>query len=225
MSEQIPPESNGSDGLIADILARGKNQTGEVYGDTDDDFVIKIRELTEHFNLHPQNVLYPGSNQHAGVARVFGRDRVMHVDPDAASMETMSKEGYQVDANRVEDYKPGKQFDLIVSYNAGTIEPDEIERLLSPTGYVIANNWHGSANRMATYKNFRLMGAILPSIHEGTVVDSDTAVQGLGTTRIGVIPGGIIVTGEAVDEATMSVFDNKNSPDGLFLFQRREEVS
>lgn len=226
MSEHASPNPSNNDPIvarIAELLAKGKESTSEVYGDTDDEFVIKVAELTEHFNLHPQRVLYPGSSQHAGVARVFGKDKVVHVDPDANAIAVMAKEGYQTQAGKVEEYESDQQFDLIVSFNAGTVEPNEIERLLTPSGYVIANNWHGSANRMSSYDNFRLLGAVLPSYHDGTIVDGATAANGLGVTRMAVTPGGEIALSEDIDETTMTVIENENSPDGLFLFQRQEE--
>lgn len=220
MNEQRPP-SDPSDREIAVLFAGQTNISPEVYGDDDDSFVIQARELVRLFNVEPQKVLYPGSSTHAGVARIFGKDKVTHVDPDPSAMSAMAEGGYQAVTSTIEDYDTAEPFDLIVSFNAGTLEPDEIQRLLSPTGYVIANNWHGSANRMAEYEDFKLLGAVLPSYTDGEIVHGDDAAKGLGVARLGVAPGGKIVEGDDIDENTMGIIDSERSPDGLFLFQRQ----
>ena len=224
MREELPGnhDNHAEDELIASILDRSSQSAGEVYGDEDEGFADSLRQLTERFDIHPEAVLYPGSSKHAGVGRVFGQDKVVHVDPDTNAMEVMASHGYAVQAGRLEDYLPERQFDLIISYNAGTLEPPELERLLVPGGYVIANNWHGSANNLSFDGHFRLLGAVLPSIHDGTVRDVDEATDGLGTTRLAVTREGEVVSGDDIDESTMSVMENEKSPDGLFLFKHEE---
>lgn len=177
----------------------------EVYGDEDDDFVLAICAIAGHFDIDHQRVLYPGSNAHAGVARAFGKDRVLHVDPDPNAIKALVKAGFEAVESTKEDYTPEEPFDVIVSYNAGTLEPPEPQRLLTPFGFVIANNWHGSANRMVKYKDFTLRGAILPSFTDGAIVMGEAAAEGLGIQPVEV----------------EGAWELPQSPDGLFVFQRQ----
>ena len=62
----------------------------------------------------------------------------------------------------IEDFcakHPDISIDVSISYSCGTPTDKEFA-LIRPGGYVLANNWHESANKMSEQSNFKLVGAV-----------------------------------------------------------------
>ena len=174
-------------------------------------------------------IAYPGSAADLGAANVFGRG-VIHIDPDAESMKVLNSQGYIGITSTFEDYittlGDAEQIDMIYSHNAGLV-PDSALAKLRLGGYVIANNWHGSANDMGERTDFDIVGAVADGTTE--IVSPERARKGLGTYELAIDTRGgksrVVANPEEIDairnEPGVIVDDaNYRNTEVQFLFKK-----
>ncbi len=197
----------------------------ELSEDKEDEFTGSLRAIRDHLDLpeHP-SVIYPGSSTHIGVARVFGKENVIHVDPDERATNTLSNHDYRVAVQGISDYEPAKPSDLMVALNSyGELGEDDVDRLIKGGGYLITNNYTNWAGDGMRLKNLSLVGAFLPSYFEGSYVESDDIPQDatdMHTTYYYFPPeGGMKVT--TADQPGAFPDESARYPDGLFVFKKK----
>ncbi len=157
-------------------------------------------------------IIYPGSSSDETLARVFGPG-VIHVDPDEYAMEAMREKGYNVAEMTIEEYVSNMpeegRVDVVFSYNSGLVPQELLDKV--PVGcYVIANNWHGSANSLGKNPRVTLVCAIDPESKSGEIINEEEAQAALG-----------IITTES---GNMNIDIEKN-PNTLWLFRKNGEPS
>lgn len=172
-------------------------------------------------------IVYPGSAADTGAAEVFGRG-VVHIDPDESSISSMQQAGYVGIPSTFEEYLAAmpadQQIDVIYSHNAGLVPAEALARLRQG-GYVIANNWHGSANDMGEKPDFELVTAVASGTTE--TIPADQAQRGLGTYEIAIVRGARMVTDsqeiEAIrnDPGVIITDDNYKNTEAQFLFRKK----
>jgi hypothetical protein len=171
----------GADPVPPGFLERAKevfNRPYEITGDTEDDFVQALRTLQRFVPIAAGvRVVYPGSKTHVGVARVFGKDAVMHVDTNSRAVECLLAHGYQAEVASLEDYTPPAPYDVMVGMNLpDTTAAQHLGSLVRPGGLVVVNNATGWARDLAVNNRARLYSAIFPA-YDGD--DSRYAIAGL----------------------------------------------
>jgi hypothetical protein len=211
---------------IARILKGMVKDKLEISGDTDDSFVIGLRSLKDRFKIaNNASVIYPGSSTHVGVARVFGKANVVHVDPELEAVKTLKEAGYKAEALGIEDYRPDSLADIMVALNSyGSPTEEIVERLVKPGGYVIANNYTQWANKLNLLESAVKLKAVLgPSFNsdDARIVDAielPDDVSAINTTYYNMGPGGALIEGTLEDHnfaAEIPLY-----PDALFVFER-----
>lgn len=179
-----------------------------------------IPDITED-----SHILYPGSAADTQLADVFGGN-VIHIDPDDKPMEALRKIGLQTETTTFEDYlkkQPADvKIDLIFSHNAGDV-PEEALQKLREGGYIIANNWHGSANALGENEDLELLCAINPG--ENTLIDVETAKEGFGTTQLAITREGKVISNSdaiaALPEGTFTLIEQENNTEARWLFRKK----
>lgn len=181
--------------------------------------VTSLEKLAQYMNGPTEDpILYPGSSGDTSLVSVFG-NRVIHVDPDEGYMRSLRSRGCFAVTSTIEGFLKGlgptDRFWLVYSHNAGTVP----EGLLPITRYVIANNWHGSANHMGQQQEFQVVCAMVPGSSE--VMDADNARKGLGLARCAVSREGRVFFGDAIsglEPGTFTVHEEPKNPEALWLF-------
>jgi len=171
-------------------------------------------------------ILYPGSAEDTSFADVMGGN-VRHIDPDQKAIEVLSKAGYAGIPTTIEDYlaaHPGETVDMVISYNAGTVS-EELAAAIRSGGYVIANNWHGSANDLgARDTEFEIVGAIQPGGTVDDILDPTAARDGLGSQKYAVTQEGSVIFDPAeidkLDPETSTIISQERNTEHLWLFRK-----
>jgi hypothetical protein len=137
--------------------------------------VRALRELGKRMLLpQPPRVVYPGSSVDTGVAEVFGKENVTHIDTHEAAMAVMALGGYEAVAGPVDDYA-GDPFDLMVVRSALVLSEELIEDLITTTGYLISNNWFRGTVPLMEQDRLRLVAAHSDGSLDGTSYGSRPA--------------------------------------------------
>lgn len=169
-------------------------------------------------------IIYPGSAADVQLAKVFG-ETVIHVDPDAASMDALRRHGLVAISARVEDYLPSltRPIDVLFSYNAG-IPGEDIRSMIRPGGYLIANNWHEAANAIGGDRSFDIVAAINPG--QETLIAPDVARKGLGYTEVAITSGGNVIMGDEeiakLEPGTYTRMQDPKNTEALWLFIKKD---
>jgi len=164
-------------------------------------------------------VLYPGCDTDISVADVFGKDRVDHLDLNNDSMNIMKREGYSTIVGDSVEYQSSEPYDVIVFWNSVST-PISLLTQIKPEGYVLANNWHGSANIVSENLGFELVAGFdndrmySPGEMNNWIgsdymqVDREGKIHKLSKEEAGRVEG-------------QAVVESPHAPDNLFVFRKK----
>ncbi len=183
---------------------------------------IRWREIGQRYNLGVSpRVLYAASGKDPSVAVGFGGQNVVHVDPDEKTIKALEKAGYTGVTSRVEDFTPGKPFDLIALYRSHIDHHEVLPNLLKLGGLIVTNNGTFDADRLAKSDELELIAGYLPSYYEGSWVDAEEARRELGSRFFAVENGKIL---RDVEPTYSGVLEEAKNQEGLFVFRKKPEV-
>jgi hypothetical protein len=221
------PDISGATGDLAKTAFSSPEHVRslELSATEDDEFVESLQSIRDKLDL-PENaeVIYPGSGDHIGVARVFGRDHVVHVDPDEHAINVLEHHGFKAVAEKISDYSPRDRSDAIVALNSyGRLTEEDVNRLLKDGGYLVTNNYTGWANDAASLENLSLVGGMIPSYSDGAYYEGDDLPEGATdiVTRYYRFPkeGGVFPAKEGEPGAEPD--RSARYPSGLFVFRKK----
>ena len=217
--------SAADDEALMALLRNTLSRKPEIFGDEEDEFVMALRDIASCLRLGSDvSVIYPGSSTHAGVARVFGKDHVQHVDPDEGAMDVMSAHGYKTTISTIEEYAPTEQADVMVALNSyGEPTLEVIERLVKDGGYIIANNYTRWAYSIMKTGTAELVGAVIPDYRMPTaeLVEKDKidpSATDISTSYIILEDGGAVKEGTPENHSFAD--ERAKYPDELFVFKK-----
>lgn len=139
----------------------------ELFGDEEGALTSALRALKEELKIPDgARVAYPGSATDIRVASVFGKDNVIHVDPDEAACVALEDAGYYAANVEVEFFHPYDPLDGIIAINSyGAPTEGVIKRIVKPGGFVITNNYTHWAKELAEVPNVELVASIMPNFY------------------------------------------------------------
>ncbi len=129
------------------------------YGDESEDFFIQgIERFMEHFKPHADVVFYPGSSTHIGPSSApsLSQSKVIYLDSDYSAVKALQSAGHESYLGDAEEFDPG-DVDLLIILNFSAEKPLQH---VKPGGYVICNNWWGTAKDLFKRPDFEIVGAV-----------------------------------------------------------------
>lgn len=175
-------------------------------------------------------ITYHGSAADTSLSMVFG-NKVVHIDPDSASMEALKKEGLIAETKTFEEYleqlPPDTQIDLLFLYNSTSVDDAALARVRQG-GIVMANNWHGYADEMVKKDGFVLLAVIEDATNR--IVTGNEA-SGMPVTQTYIMePGGMTNKNPSNDEIEVAkrdplrtvLVEYKNT-ENLWIFMRKKD--
>ncbi|MBM3227936.1 hypothetical protein FJZ27_03700 [Candidatus Peribacteria bacterium] len=126
------------------------------------------RLLMSHVAGDPQSILYPCCGTDVTPSSVFPEAKVTYVDVDQNAIGALKSEGYQAFCARVPSgrsekdslsqheaplFTPETNPDLLILLNP-QISPNDVISWVRDRGYVICNNYHGTADEMSVQGAF-----------------------------------------------------------------------
>ncbi len=162
---------------IASIGIEAEQSVPELYENTS--MLEAVKTLTPEISTS-STIVYLGSGPDTSLASVYGKS-VIHVDADEEQLAAICSAGYRCELADYDEFAAGLEddthLDLVYSHNSGLV-PESILSKIPSGGYVIANNWHGSANNMGANEDFYIVGAVSPK--DQSIISPEDAHRGLG---------------------------------------------
>lgn len=124
------------------------------------DRVVKLLTFFgENVSPDMKIVYYPCSNVDISPSVAFPNSKVIYSDIEEVSVNTLVMEGYDARLEDATNYIPEEEIDLIFILNP-TIDPSHPISIATDDGYVIANNYHMSADKINNLGGFELVGVL-----------------------------------------------------------------
>lgn len=120
------------------------------YEHEDSKFKQSLRTIASSLGIEPRVTYNPGSSIHVSLAGAFPEARTIFLDMDNSAIEDVKKagfEGYVGDMHTFE-LPDEEKADIVLILNAGYMESEQLDKVVSPNGVVIVNNWHGAKDYM-----------------------------------------------------------------------------
>lgn len=176
------PEPRHGNPIPQDVLARiamtEAQACHEAVAEPDPGLVAKYRAFDTAFGPFSGGTIYhPCCAYDSSPSKAFGDDnRVVYVDqsePDIAALRAAGQGAHVADAKT---FNPGP-VDVLIMLNPA-IEASGPTSHVKPGGFVLANNYHGTASELRETPEFELVGIIHDRTEDGSaVVDTDHPEQ------------------------------------------------
>jgi hypothetical protein len=121
------------------------------------DEMADLNAFQNEFKPKSDLVYYPCCGSDVSPAKVFD-GRVIFLDNDQKNIDALNKAGYEAVCADANNYEPGN-VDILVVYNP-QMRPEPFLKYVSENGYMVCNNWHGTADFMSRRDEFEFMGAV-----------------------------------------------------------------
>ena len=172
--------------------------------------VKQISLFKDAFNPKADVIYYPCSEFDLSVNEVFPDSRVIYADINYEVFEALKNKGLDVHHVSALQFNPGS-VDILFLFNP-QIDPYIPASFVKSGGYVICNDYHATAQKMATDKKFEIVGVI---------GDGEDGKQVLITDSL----NDYVTLVEDVDlEDSMKVFQTarkKSASNGYFIFRKK----
>lgn len=116
-------------------------------------------EIIVALKLQPGRVYYPCSNMDIVLSSLFPDAEIFYADKDERIVERLRELGLTALSVSAEVFDPGP-VDLVYLLNP-QIPPFVPASRVKLGGYVVCNNYHGTANEMRSLNYFELIGAVV----------------------------------------------------------------
>ncbi|HAU40038.1 MAG: hypothetical protein UV80_C0005G0046 [Candidatus Peregrinibacteria bacterium GW2011_GWF2_43_17] len=137
------------------------------------------KDLVACYNLFQQEfpgdyrVVYsPCCAYNVSPSMSFPNSRVVYVDLDQKAMATLGTAGYEAHCEDAIRFSPNEPIDVAIILNP-SVRGADLVRNLKPGGYVLCNDYHGTATGFRDDTEFEFVGIIIPTRDHQYVADRE----------------------------------------------------
>lgn len=142
---------------LQDFLKAAEGREYSLY--QDEMLVRSLRLFAETLNPNINLVYYPCSGPDISPSEAFPESRVIYVDTDPKAVKALKTKGYEVYQQSALKYELKPKADLVLLNNPA-IKPFHPAKQLTESGYLVCNDYHKTASRVASNEGFSLVGYI-----------------------------------------------------------------
>lgn len=152
MSEREHPDE-------AELIKKIKKsfETREVEPHSFPERVMAFKFISNELQIKPNTVYYPGCAVDVSPVEGFSESKVIFADKDEKSIEALKKAGHDAVCADATNYVLENKIDLLVLINPG-VAPDGPAANLKDRGYIVCNDYFGTATDLKNNSEFTLVG-------------------------------------------------------------------
>lgn len=137
-----------------------------------EDLVARYNLFQQEFPGDYRIVYSPCCAYDVSPSTSFPNSRVVYVDLDEKAMETLSTAGYEAHCEDATTFIQDEPIDVAILLNPSVRGGDLVSHL-KPGGYVLCNDYHGTATAFRDNTEFEFVGVILPTRENRYMVDRE----------------------------------------------------
>ena len=131
------------------------------------DLVAKYSLFKEVLNPKDDVIYYPCASHDVSPSVAFPDSRVIYVDIDQESVDALQRGGFEVHNDSALEYDPG-DVDILIMLNP-QIPPEIPSSHVVEGGFVLSNNYHGTASLINKDEEYKL-NALIKTSQEGELI-------------------------------------------------------
>lgn len=135
------------------------------------DLVVKYLLFRKRFKPKADVVYYPCCANDVSPSVAFPDSRVVYVDVDKKFVEALRKRGFEAYAASALEFDPGS-VDILIMLNP-TISPDVPSSHVVENGFVLSNDYHGTASTLHRNDQYQLCAMIRKAKGGELVLDTE----------------------------------------------------
>lgn len=135
------------------------------------DLVAKYSLFRERFKPKADVVYHPCGANDVSPSVAFPNSRVTYVDIDEKSVEALKRGGFNAHTASALEFDPG-DVDILIMLNP-TIPPDVPSSHVVDTGFVLCNDYHGTASSLHRNEGYQLRAVIRASKGRELTLDEE----------------------------------------------------
>lgn len=135
------------------------------------DLVAKYSLFRERFKPKADVVYHPCGANDVSPSVAFADSRVIYVDIDDKSVEALKKGGFEAHTASALEFDPG-DVDILIMLNP-TIPPDVPSSHVVENGFVLSNDYHGTASSLHRNEQYQLRAMVRTSKGGELMLDTE----------------------------------------------------
>lgn len=152
-------------------LGRSRRERKPIESETKPELVAAYLLFRQKLNPKAEVVYNPCCANDASPSVVFPDSRVVYVDKDTKSVEALKGSGFEAHAASALDFNPGA-VDILIMINP-QISPDVPSSFVVLGGFVVCNNYHGTAVSISNNEQFKLQALIAKDSDKKLIYDNE----------------------------------------------------
>jgi hypothetical protein len=152
-------------------LISGERPLHTIEAEPRPDLVAKYELFKDRIHPNADVVYHPCGGNDVSPSVVFPNSEVIYVDIDGASMNALAAKGYEAHTDSALEYDPGS-VDVLILVNP-SISPEVPSSHVREGGFVVCNDYHGTAEWLRRSGDYDLM-AIVEESRRNELVFNDT---------------------------------------------------
>jgi len=135
------------------------------------DLVAKYSLFKDKLKPKADVVYHPCGAKDVSPSIAFPDSRVVYVDIDEKSVEALKRGGFEAHASSALEFNPGK-VDILIMLNP-QISPDVPASYVIENGFILSNDYHGTASTLHFNDQYQIRGMIRVSQGGELILDTD----------------------------------------------------
>ncbi|MDO8668662.1 MAG: hypothetical protein Q7K35_06310 [bacterium] len=153
--QEIPP---GSFRPSFEKLPKSEIKAKPIEAEPRPDLVAKYSLFKENFRPKADVVYHPCGANDVSPSAAFPDSRVIYVDIDEKVVEALKRGGFEAHVASALEFNPG-EVDILIMLNP-TISPDMPSSHVAENGFVLSNDYHGTASKLRQNGQYQLRAII-----------------------------------------------------------------
>ncbi len=156
---------------LPEEIPKPENEPKSVEAEPHPDLVAKYSLFRENFKPKADVVYHPCGANDVSPSVVFPDSKVIYVDVDQKSVEALQKGGFEAHAASALEFDPGK-VDILIMLNP-QITPDIPASHVIENGFVLSNDYHGTATTLHRNEQYQIRAMIRVSKDGELILDAE----------------------------------------------------
>lgn len=148
-----------------------ETETKPIEAEPRPDLVAKYSLFRERFKPKDDVVYHPCGANDVSPSVAFPNSRVIYVDIDDKSVEALKKGGFEAHTASALEFDPGN-VDILIMLNP-TIPPDAPSSHVGENGFVLSNDYHGTASSLHRNEQYQLRAMVRTSKGRELMLDTE----------------------------------------------------
>jgi hypothetical protein len=133
--------------------------------------IARFAVIKKELNPKADIIYYPSCHVDTSISQAFPESRIVYVDIDEKAVNALRKAGLEAYKEDALMFKPDGPVDILLMLNP-SISPEKPLETLADEGYMLCNDYHGTATKVRMTSEYELVGIVRVKDRQ-TILDTE----------------------------------------------------